>query len=278
MKKQIQLVLNTNKATTKNIFNSQFNYVLHKCELLPKIKKSHYQLKLKEIREVVENDEDRIPEINSLDNPIYKNFNIYLKGLNFINLKNELLINTYKMALPRQTPFRIHFHRADLTAGRFYYDKNISDGPALETYVNSLNSNDGNWKMLIIGAVSTGRIQTTFNNYAAGKKYIFDRSQNDNNPSVSYLVNTKNEQTNALFSLGATIVNFPIDIVIYEWYNQFEPYNQNLTIINDFTFEEPTNDTINLSLEFRDIETNEIITNTPNNEKYPDFSFTFDIC
>jgi hypothetical protein len=72
-------------------------------------------------------------------------------------------------------------------------------------------------------------------------------------------------------------INKPMVIQFFEWYGVTEP-NTDDNFNQEFTFRAPTDDMINLQLEYRDIETNQVLTSVEtNNEALPDMDFHFEI-
>lgn len=270
-----QLRLQTNRANTSNINKSSHTFTFVDIRDFFKTKKS--KLKLKSIRAVIETDEDFLNEINGADTERFNTFNIFLvsRSLNFKSvITNEYLLSTHQITLPRRRVFNVRFHRNDLEAGRWFFETAFSQGLDLRTYVLNPSANrlDGNWRFMVINA-PVGIIRTNYLNKPA-------RFNNAITGSVFYLDGVVfDDGTNP--NIGGQ-VNITIDIAILEWYSQTEPNDIDHSFITSDIIVEKHNDrNIDLSIEYRDIETNTVLTNTPLlngiQQSYPDYTYIFDI-
>ena len=272
-----QLILSTNRANISNINKSSHTFIFFDIRDFFKTKQT--KLKLKSIRAVIESDEDFLNEVNGADTERFNTFNIYLVSntLRFNGvLTNEYLLSTHQIALPRRRVFNVRMHRNDGVAGtgNWLIEAGISQGTDLRTYIQNPSANrlDGNWRFMVINA-PTGGFRTAFLNKPARL--------------------TKSPGT-TLFTIGGITVvdgtvvnqggqfNILIDIAILEWYSQTEPNDLDHPFItSDIIVEKPNDRNIDLRIEYRDIESNTVLTNTPllNNiqQSYPDYKYIFDI-
>jgi hypothetical protein len=261
------LILSTKTSSVKNSVNSSNTFGIF-LDILPH---KLYKLSLKSIRALIENDVDFVGEINNADRAWIKTVNVYLKSDNLIFdaiQRSECFLNTYQLSLPILTLF-------PNIQTRLFDNGNLriqnTGTAALYSYLQTNNKKpDGaRWRCIITGVTNSSY------NYMLNRPASFN-NMNSVNPPIYDL-------TNFLFDTG-TQLNGSVGAVgltfyLLEYYNSYEPSNIDDQYNTQITFQK-TDDalTTNLTLEYRDIETNNVIASADTNgELYPDMKYLFEI-
>jgi hypothetical protein len=261
-----QLLLQTSKANISNSVKSSHTFSNINIHNLIGMKKNA-KLTLKQVKGIQENDNDWINEISSVDLPKNTTFNIYLicNQLSFQTLiRNEALLTTYQLSLPKKTQYTLNY-RLNSNIVRFYwYD--TADGLTLYNYLLNNPTKDLNYRFKIVSGLSatyngkTGTFAGISKTAGQTNWWWFGTAFDDGTSPINSLTNINN-----------------VIVEILEFYTFSEDFNRIDDKFNqEIVVENYSNSNVTLSLEYRDLETNSIITNT-NNEAYPDLNFLFDV-